>query len=418
MNNNTVFMNLKEKLRQIDSSLISHQKSSAPSGGRDIEYYVDGIIRETPYGSCFVSTNRYKKSYDNNTHTYFKLLEITPRLIALAGKDFKLEEMEIHRALFVDTETTGLAGGSGTYAFLIGLGFFENDEFIVEQYFMRDYSEEQAILHCLKERLETAGSLITYNGKCYDIPLLKTRFALSRFSAAVFPDLHLDLLFTVRRLWKTRLSDCSLSSVEKFILGVNRTNDVFSYLIPHLFFEYVRSRNASAMKPIFNHNVQDILSLAIIAVRASEMFDVDSSSSLSHGEYMSIGKVYEELGKHKKSTIAYNLARNSTEDRALWVQAAEKLGMCYKRQNNWKNATSLWENMITRGFSSLHPYVELAKYYEHISHDFDKAQEYVQKALHAIDVKEMLHSSAYSKEDRAALLHRQRRLKNKIAKNR
>src|SRR5947208_8106614 len=169
-----------------------------------------------------------------------------------------------HRWAFLDTETTGLAGGSGTYAFLVGVGRITAEGFRVRQFFMRDYVEERSSLAALEEHLKDFDVLITYNGKSYDQPLLETRFRMNRMKAPFGALNHLDLLYGARRLWKLRLENCRLIQLEEHILGFVREGDLPGDLIPYVYFEYIRSREAHRMVPVFHHNAMDILTLACL----------------------------------------------------------------------------------------------------------------------------------------------------------
>ncbi|HEV2448137.1 MAG TPA: ribonuclease H-like domain-containing protein, partial [Candidatus Sulfopaludibacter sp.] len=155
---------------------------------------------------------------------------------------------------FLDTETTGLAGGTGTYAFLIGVGSIDAAGFRLRQFFMRDYGEEASLLSRLAEYLAPFDVLVTYNGKAYDQPLLETRFRMARARHPFDRMEHLDLLFGARRLWKLRLESCRLVDLENRILGVEREGDLPGELIPYCYFEYLRTQRAFKLVPIFHHN--------------------------------------------------------------------------------------------------------------------------------------------------------------------
>ena len=172
--------------------------------------------------------------------------------------------MHPERLAFLDTETTGLAGGTGTYAFLIGIGRVEPDGFHVRQFFMREYAEERSLLAALNKHLEGFDVLVTYNGRAYDQPLLETRYRITRHKPPFARMTHLDLLYGARRLWKLRLESCRLMQLERQILGVEREGDLPGDLIPYVYFEYLRSREARRLVPIFHHNAIDILTLACL----------------------------------------------------------------------------------------------------------------------------------------------------------
>ncbi len=404
-------MNLREKLSEIDSSLLPKRDPSPRSSGREIDTFLNGVYRETPYGDCFVHQQLYRP--DSTDHAdIFALRDCPPQLLAYAGKDLRLEAMAADSALFLDTETTGLAGGSGTYVFLTGVGFFTEDGFTVEQYFMRTYSEELAMLHCLRERLDQCSGLISFNGKCYDVPLLKTRFALAKFSTDCFPDQHLDLLFSARRLWRNVFDAFTLSYLETHLLGVRRDGDIPGHLIPHLFFNYLKTQDAGPLQPIFTHNLQDVLSLVLLTKIAGELFSGPPAKHHSAHEYLNVGRVYEDLNMYDKSAALYRRMQRSQGN--THEAAGMRLGHSYKRLGQFERAAEIWREMIARGTTSLHPYVELAKYYEHKKRDYARAMEYVDKALLILEIRELKARRAAEGEDRGALQHRKRRLSRKL----
>src|SRR5262249_33194494 len=151
----------------------------------------------------------------------------------LTGKQI---ECDPSRIAFLDTETTGLSGGTGTYAFLVGIGTWRSSGFLVEQFFMRNFDEEAAVICPLEERLSQVKVVVTFNGKCFDLPLLESRFVMHRRDWPLADGIHLDLLHPSRRLWKLRLKDCSLANLEREVLGFEREEDIPGYLIPQVYF--------------------------------------------------------------------------------------------------------------------------------------------------------------------------------------
>jgi hypothetical protein len=183
----------------------------------------------------------------------------------------------------LDTETTGLAGGTGTCAFLVGVGAIEDGGFRVRLFFMRDYDEEAAMLAGLAEFLRWYDVLVTYNGKAYDGPLLETRYRLARKPFPLERMFHLDLLHGARQLWKLRLQNCRLMELESEILGVLREGDLPGELIPYYYFEYLRTRQAFRLVPLFHHNVMDIVSLACLTAVVLPAFASPADARLRHG---------------------------------------------------------------------------------------------------------------------------------------
>lgn len=165
------------------------------------------------------------------------------------------------KGLYLDTETTGLAGGAGTYAFLIGLAYFEQDELVVEQLFMRSHQEEKAMLGYLLERVEMAEQLITFNGRTFDVPLLQTRLIMNRLRFDLEECLHVDLLPACRRLWSLALDSCRLEHLESEILGLPRQGDIPGWMVPQIFFRFLHTGDARGLAAVAEHNRRDLLAM-------------------------------------------------------------------------------------------------------------------------------------------------------------
>ena len=169
---------------------------------------------------------------------------------------------DIGRCLFLDTETTGLSGGAGTIAFQIGIGYFTPSGFVVEQFLMRDYAQEAPMLQALSTLMKRFSVLCTFNGRTFDVPLLKSRFLMNRMKDDCFPAVHADVLYPARRIWKLRLKRCTLGHLEEQLLHVQREDDLPGALVPQTFFQYLKDGDFSPLERILEHNKQDIVSLA------------------------------------------------------------------------------------------------------------------------------------------------------------
>ena len=196
-----------------------------------------------------------------------KFLAIPTYPAHLLSRDERFKDLDLQKTLFLDTETTGLTGGTGTFVFMVGLGFFCEGGFLVRQLFMRDYSEERACLSLLNEFLESFQFLVTFNGRHYDIPLLETRFILSRMNSRIREMPNFDLLFPSRKIWKGAYENCRLVTLESKLLGMGRQDDVPSEWIPHFYFEYVQTGDATKIHRVFYHNQMDILSMVALMGR-------------------------------------------------------------------------------------------------------------------------------------------------------
>lgn len=284
---------------------------------------------------------------------------------------------------FLDTETTGLAGGSGTYAFLIGVGRITPQGFRVRQFFMRDFAEEASLLSALTEHLKQFQVLITYNGRTYDQPLLETRFRMVRQRPPFSALEHLDLLFGARRLWNLRFDSCRLVELENQILGVERQGDLPGELIPYVYFEYVRTQEIFRLLPVFHHNAIDILSLACLTAIVPRAFHEPAKAELAHGaEMVGLARWWRQAEQHEHALALFRQAveKNLSDDllfRTLWDIALleKKLGREHAAlpvltdlaasRNPWRAAA----------------FVELAKYYERRERNYALALEMTRSAM-------------------------------------
>lgn len=286
---------------------------------------------------------------------------------------------------FLDTETTGLAGGSGTYAFLIGVGRITAQGFRIRQFFMREFGEEASLLSALDEHLKQFDVLITYNGRTYDQPLLETRYRMVRQRPPFGTLAHLDLLFGARRLWKLRFDSCRLVDLENQILGVERQGDLPGDLIPYVYFEYLRTQELMRLLPIFHHNAVDILTLACLTAIVPLAFQAPEQAQFAHGaEMVGLARWWRQAEQHENALGLFRQAidRGLPDDlmfRTLWDIAAleKKLGREHAAlpvltdlaacRNPWRGAA----------------FAELAKYYEHRERNYPMALEMTRNALEA-----------------------------------
>ena len=300
-------------------------------------------------------------------------LPVTPGLPVGAGPC-----LSPGNAIYLDTETTGLAGGTGTYPFLIGVGRFTGETFLVEQFFMRDFHEEPALLEMLAQRLPEASGLVTYNGRGFDLPLLETRYLLARrpWPGQTLP--HLDLLPLARRLWRGLVEDFRLGSLEARLLGHEREDDLPGAMIPQIYFRYLRERDLSGIEKVFEHNAQDLLSLAVLTGRVAALIgqgDVERPE-----EWAGLGRFWEGWD-WERSVACYRqaLAGSLSPDHALEVR--QRLGRLLRRLGRWEEAREVWTAWASLETASLEPLQELAKYLEHWARDLPAARQIVLRAL-------------------------------------
>ncbi len=384
-----------------------------PAPPRDaIEDWVSGRIVETEAGPCFLSEIHYPAQHRHGELALGALLEYTPAALAsLAGEIGELQA-DFRQFAFLDTETTGLAGGTGTYAFLVGLGTFEEGEFVVRQYFMRDIPEERAMLGLVCEVLAGQSGLVTFNGRAFDWPLLETRFAMNRQPLPHVARSHLDLLLPARRLWRLRLPSCALSALEAHILNVSRSeDDVPGWAIPGLYRDYLTWGRAEPLRRVFYHNAHDILSLATLAALLCQSMR-EPLQALKHGEDLfSLGRHFEALGESQVAVQLYQQCLRCNLAPKTRGAAMHRLSHIHRRAGQPQEAVILWHALAEKG--DLVACVELAKYYEHRARDLAQAHSMATRAL------SLLRQLRYpDRRQVAEVEHRLRRLEAKAARRR
>ena len=283
--------------------------------------------------------------------------------------------------LFLDTETTGLMGGTGTYPFLVGIAWWDAGGLEVEQFFMRDYSEEHSLLVTLAERMAERPVLVTFNGKSFDWPLLETRYRMTRKLAPPTPRAHLDFLHPARNLWRIRLGSVRLAELEKHVLGWDRGADLISAMIPQFYFDYLRGGSPEPLVQIFLHNQMDLRGLAGLASRILSILAEPDAQNPDGLELFGLSRICERRGetrraqKHYAESIAADLPPET--DRA----ARKSLARLAKRSRDFPLALELWESILGNSREGFEAYEQLAIYYEHQVGEKSRAAALVQKAL-------------------------------------
>lgn len=251
------------------------------------------------------------------------------------------------RWLFLDTETTGISGGTGTCAFLVGLAWWEEGGLAIEQLFLRDYAEEHAVLLELARHLEKRPVLVTYNGKSFDWPLLETRFRLTRQIEPNPPRLHIDLLHPARQLWRIEWGTARLSELERLVLGIERGPDLLSALIPEIYFDYLRGGNAEPLVPVFRHNESDLSSLAALAGHIAFLANFpDRAGPL---EQYGLSRLLERRGDRAAARRVYEMAIAAGLPASLGRAARHRLARLARRDGEHDLAHSLWRELADGG---------------------------------------------------------------------
>lgn len=307
------------------------------------------------------------------------------RAFAALTRDPRFADLDPRRIAFIDTEATSLSNGSGTCAFLIGVGRFIESGFIVRQYFMADYTEEEAMIDLVTEDLADAEAVASYNGKCFDIPLMASRWLMQR-RRPKFPELHLDLLFPSRRLWRGRFADCRLSTIEIEVLGILRVSDIPSSLIPSIYFEFLRGVGCERMARVFDHHAQDIYSLGALAMAHARAWENPEDARFAHAiEQWGLARVLHASGRLEESLAALERAILAARDEEMEYRLSMHLARTLRRMGRDDEAIEIWKARAAAArVDRLDPLIELAKHAEHRLRDFNQAREWTQQALRIV----------------------------------
>lgn len=309
---------------------------------------------------------------------------------------------------FLDLETTGLAGGTGTYAFLAGIGTLEGQALVVRQVFLASPSREAEWLETVDRLVPRKAGFVTYNGRRFDLPLLQTRAILARRTPFRPGSAHLDLLWIARSLWRCSLPSCRLGEVERSVLGVLReAEDVPGWQIPSLYANFLQTKDAAPLTGVFLHNRLDILSLAALKAHVGRIV----AGEINRGqETLLAGDLWAARGEWELAVTFWKNALDAPESRG---EALLRLASRAKAERRWETAVELWEQSRVTCRPSLTVLEELAKAYEHRLNRLEEALSRAEEGLRHLDSRRGLHGSSWLQE-RQAWLHRIERLKKKI----
>lgn len=334
-------------------------------------------------------------------------MRITPEQVRWLGLD--LPHWDVRRTLFLDTETTGLRG-AGTVAFLVGLGWVEGEAFVVRQLLMRDYPEEADLLNHVADLLPRFDSIVSFNGKSFDIPLLRDRFSMARLRDRWRELPQLDLLHTARRTWKLRLGRCTLGGLEEAVLGIAREGDLPGAEVPERFFRFLKTGDEGLLEDVLRHNEQDIRTLAVLLNRLAGAYSAPEEQQ-SMLDIFSIGRAMDRCGEGERARRCYQVASVS----ALSEQARLHLARSYRRDQNYEQAAETYRGMIARGEADAGVYTALAILLERQMKDIAGALEITEKALWRFAGRDFLHGTDTVTLER--LERRRARLAHKLKHN-
>ena len=294
-------------------------------------------------------------------------------LLSLLALDPALASVDFGRALYLDTETTGLSGGTGTVAFLVGLATFGSAEggttwadrgLFVEQLLVRTLGEEVPMLAYVRERIEAASAIVTFNGKAFDMPLLRTRFAMNRFPPP--PDRpHLDLLHVARRVHGRK---CKLTALEERVLGFVREDDVPSGEVSGRYLHFLRTGNESALLGVVEHNLQDVISMAALV----GLYGSNDATDLAAEDLVGVARTLKRAGSLDRAFDVANAAR----DRGAGLEALRARAAIARARGDRDRALADLETLLAE-VDCPSARLDLAKLYEHHVKDAARALDLV-----------------------------------------
>lgn len=403
---------LADKLKSLGVKVgASHLKPTAH--GSPLEDVLGGRWLETRHGKTFVVEQVYSTEYRHG-RVPICVQSGLGGLAAWAG-DERLSRLALSQLALIDTETSGLSGGTGTYAFLVGAGRFVEEEFRLAMFFMSDPSEEAALLEALADFLAPCAALVTFNGKAFDAPLLRARYTLHSIPCPFDGFSHVDLLPLARRLWRDRLPSRALKYLEEHIMQAARgVQDVPGHEIPWLYFDYLRSGDAAPLQGVFYHNAMDIVAMAALLHLTAGMLEDPHGSDIAHGlDIIALAKLFEDLNRPDDAARLYERGLKTELPEPDFWQAVRRLAGLQKRRGDLETALKLWEQSAAEGHVYAH--VELAKYYEHTRKDPASALRWTLTAIERIQNDPLM--PAYMKKHwMNELKNRQKRLETKLAR--
>ncbi len=378
--------------------------------------------RSSKWGSFLQREVRYPLQYQHGHHLLAELAETAEHLRVFHPEETGLPAPSLENLLFLDLETTGLGAGTGNIPFMVGLGYVQNEQFVIAQYLIRHPAEERAMLADLQTRMEDFHYLVTYNGRTFDWPVLAGRFIMNGLGRAELRLKHLDFLHPSRSIWRNTLASCKLSYVEEERLGIHRVDDVPGSQAPAIYFQFLADSNPSPLEGVFVHNELDMLAMACLSIRFGRLLDNRISGEVyapkKPEEWIRTGLWLERMGQARQAEAIFHMVMEADPkgESSLMLLAARD-----KKVGNWERAVLLWQKVAMTAhveFAAVYEaFIELAMYYEHRAKQPETALTYAHGAQSAISERALLQrADAKRRAEQAALTKRIERLKRKLSR--
>ncbi len=343
-----------------------------------LEAAIDGRVIQNSLGDFVIKETLYPLDHQHG------IISLNDKVVTdTINKAAKIDSTSapLEKLLFIDTETSGLSGGTGTFAFLVGYGRFTAEGFLLSQLIMRDPGEEAAMLLHLMNSIDRDAIFVSFNGKSFDIPLLQNRLVMNRLSMKIREIQHLDMLQISRKLWRRSLASCALKDLETAILKFERTSeDVPGWMIPDIYFAFLRTGDPAGLKEVIYHNAQDIVSLAALFIHVTTMLERNSAlENIPVNDLIAISRIYWDLGSLETSASILRAALPRTQEPDQKMVINSLLGLYHKRIGLINNSIEHWQVAAQNG--DLQSCIELAMFYEHQVKDYSIAEDWCKKAL-------------------------------------
>jgi uncharacterized protein YprB with RNaseH-like and TPR domain len=382
------------------------------AAGVPLEDVLNGRWVETRRGPAFVVEKTYPAEYQHGDLPIWLSAPLTG--IAAWAKDPRLLAYAPEQLAFLDTETSGLSGGTGTYAFMVGVARYHEAHFHLAMFFMRAPEEEPALLEALADFLAPCAALVTFNGKSFDAPLLRTRYSLHSIPCPFDDFAHIDLLPLARRLWRDRLPSRALKALEVDIMNAPRgQEEVPGYEIPWLYFDYLRSGDSTPLKGVFYHNALDVVSMAALLNYTAGLLENPHQAELHGLDILALARLFEDLRKWEDAARLYERALESALPEASFGEATRRYATLQRRRGDLATSVKLWERAAGEGH--IYAHIELAKHAEHRQKDIPLALRWTGTAIQLANAASL--PGYIQKYWLTELEHRKTRLEGKLDEN-
>jgi uncharacterized protein YprB with RNaseH-like and TPR domain len=356
------------------SNINSKPKTQFPP----FDSFYEGVWKSNNAGRVFFmeKTLPYRSEYGMVNFSK----DFSPKtIINLSGNNLR-KQVLLEEVVFLDIETTNLSTGAGSFAFLIGLCHFSSDGIQTNLLFIENPNDEPALLAFLDDELSKFTVISSYNGKSFDIPLLKNRYIMHRMPSKSINKMHIDLLHLSRKIWKSRIQNCRLSDIEREILKYTRSDEeIPGWLIPQIYFDYLDQKSPQLLEGVFYHNRIDVLSLAALFQHITTIIECHETMQDIEGiDLTSLARIYQQLDQRDFAAAFYKLGVKKGIDDSNAAVVYRNFGFLFKKQHEWENAVYHWK--LAAKFDDIESCIELAKYYEHIERSFNQALDWTNNA--------------------------------------